>query len=426
MINNNQMNIFSEFKDKSLELAYQKSDWLERKKYYFISYFTCTFLFFLHGFFDYNRTFITSSANAIFGLRFLFLCVCIHFIYFYKDKNTPSRVYEYCFGLCIISILIILLLTIFTGGSSHTLHIGVMIMAVSFYIALPGKALYSLISGILVSCIYIFLGNNSDPNNQNESYIKNSSNFILAFFSLNQQRYSRLEFLHHKRLNDVGDIKSKVLSTLAHDISSPLSVILMIAELGQNQVPNKNTVRTEEYFTRIGVNIKKIDNLIKQLIDWTLEHSNQISNEDTKDIKKSVDAAIEYVKDMADLKNIKIVNQLEAISLTHEPLMVETIFRNLLSNAIKFTPENQSIYLTSKIDSSYRISILDKAEQLTDDQIKSIIHREGNTSTHGTGGEKGHGLGLQLVHSFLNAHKATLNIRRNNSGGNIFTTVFPL
>src|SRR5690606_18941743 len=157
-MNTADLNIWGEFKNRTQEKEFQEYYWLTKKNYFFISYFTCTFLFALHGLFDFDRIFVMGSPQALLVVRGAFLATCLYFIYRYRNCVVPPpNLYYFCFFLKMCSVVIILLLTILTKGQSLTLHLGTLFMMAAFYICLPSRALFALISSCCISLVFIFL-----------------------------------------------------------------------------------------------------------------------------------------------------------------------------------------------------------------------------------------------------------------------------
>jgi signal transduction histidine kinase len=422
------LNQFAEFRDRELEVRFQEYFWDQRKQYFFISYFICTALFLIHGVFDFKRVFVQSTPMVLMGVRLSFFLVCLHFIYHFKKQKNPKLLYEYCFVLKLFSVLIILLLTLFTGGLSQTLLIGSMIMCSSFYVMLPGRAIYSLISGLCITSVFLILGNHSDPNYLLGSFILLSSNFILWFFCKNQHKYNRLEFLHQNNLKDLGEMKTKMLTTLAHDIRSPLSVIMMRAELGEKGAFKVCDEKLVEHFNRINLSTHKIESLIKDLLNWTFTKSSKTFHleQPKSSILSTISSSLDYLAEGAEIKNIKFDTNIQDELISHDPTMVETILRNLLSNSIKFSAKDSDIKVYTFLKDEYHIRIYDTGAMLTEEQIKNIESGNTQKSSDGTSGEKGYGVGLTLVTTFLRVHNAKLKISSTPEGGNLFELVFPI
>ncbi len=407
-----QINFFGEFSDRALEKEFINFQWSERKLYYLVSYFTCTILFFFHGFFDYKRDLVVGSPNILMGVRLLFLVFCSFFVFRFRKVKQPRFLYEYCFSLQLFSILIIFLLTVFTGGMSATLPIGVMIMYASFYIMLPGRPIYALLSSLFITCIYLFLGDRTNENYFIFSFIIISSNIILWVFCRNQNRYQRLEYISFLNFNELVDMKTKLLNVLAHDIRSPLQIIIMRSGVGKNGFLKGNYERIEEHFDSVKDNAYKIEGLVKDLLNWTLESKSEDLTKSRKkrDLNETLDVAIDYVKEAADLKSINIEKSFTSLKFNHDSIMMETVFRNLLSNSIKFSNEGSTVKIYTEVNlDKLELIIEDHGGQISEEQILKI--RDGRSfSTVGTKGEQGFGMGLRLVRSFLNYHKIEFNI----------------
>lgn len=422
------LNWMSEFKNAQVELEFQNYFWSSRKSYFFISYLICCSLFLIHGLFDFRREFIYFDPLYVMVIRIFLFLFSLYFVFKnYRSNNPPKLLYESCFLMQLLSVLIIFLLTIFTGGMSKTLHIGAMIMFSSFYIMLPGKSLYALISSFLISSVYILLADRSDPNFYLISFIIIASNCILWFFCKNQHKYNRLEFEHQKNLKDLSLMKGKMLTTLAHDIRSPLSVILLRSELSVAKNNQMDLERVFKNMESIKKNTLKIENLIGDLIKWTLSQNSRTSLalDKSHSIAQTIDNSISYLQDAAILKNISFLKKVEDYDFVFDPAMVETILRNLISNSIKFSRPDSSIEIRGEYRNGYFIEIFDSAATLSDEQILKIKKGESQVSKEGTKGEKGYGVGLSLVHTFLGEHKASLEIKSHPDKGNIFKIKFP-
>lgn len=89
--------------------------------------------------------------------------------------------------------------------------------------------------------------------------------------------------------------------------------------------------------------------------------------------------------------------------------MICLVIRNLLSNAIKFTSEDGQIIVENYTDSdNIYIKISDNGIGMHTEQIAKLFKNDSLTSTKGTLGEKGTGLGLLLCKDFISLHKRNI------------------
>lgn len=431
---NIELNAWGEFRCPEKEQEFQQFYWDNKKTYFLVSYLICTILFTLHGFFDFKRTFIMGDPSLLMALRFLFLGLCIYFVFRYKRSLTvPKHLYEFSFFLKMFSVFIILLLTLFTSGLSLTLHIGSMIMIASFYICLPARPLYALISSLSISAIFIFGASSTQEGmvmHILKSFILIASNVILWFYCLASQKFQRLEFISSQNLKTIADMKGKFLTTLAHDLRTPLTIIAGRNRLMQKKMEKKDELDIEKmqnYTNSISDNIKTINDMIEGLIHWTISKDEYILNEKPLEqmrINQTINNAIHFVDEMAQNKKTQIICELCEDELQHDPIMIETIIRNLLNNAIKFSPENSTIKIKTYLDEKFHIEIYDNANLLSSEDIKKIELGGAIASRLGTKNEKGTGLGLKLIHSFLKVQNGKLKVSHHDAG-NVFKLELP-
>lgn len=110
-------------------------------------------------------------------------------------------------------------------------------------------------------------------------------------------------------------------------------------------------------------------------------------------------------------------------------IFCHTIMGNLISNAIKFSTPNQPIGISIKRDGEkVQISVSNDGPGMTKSKIDSIFSIKNMTTTLGTMGEKGTGLGLPLVFKFVNLMHGEIYVSSKVSLENPkeSTTVFAL
>ncbi|MCW3110463.1 MAG: sensor signal transduction histidine kinase, partial [Segetibacter sp.] len=94
---------------------------------------------------------------------------------------------------------------------------------------------------------------------------------------------------------------------------------------------------------------------------------------------------------------------------------------------IKFSKENSDIIIqTERKENNILISFIDRGLGMADETVKNI--REGNflTSSFGTKGEKGAGLGLSLCKDFIEKNNGSFHINSVVNVGSNFSYTLPL
>jgi signal transduction histidine kinase len=106
--------------------------------------------------------------------------------------------------------------------------------------------------------------------------------------------------------------------------------------------------------------------------------------------------------------------------------MLATILRNLISNAIKFTPRSGTVTIRA-LDSEHHaeISVIDTGTGMSRELQDRLFNLNGNTTAHGTEGEKGTGLGLLLCKEFIEVHGGKIRIESEKGKGSAFIFTLP-
>ena len=102
--------------------------------------------------------------------------------------------------------------------------------------------------------------------------------------------------------------------------------------------------------------------------------------------------------------------------------MLRSILQNLITNAIKFTP-NQGQIVISAVDKNefIEISIIDTGIGIEAQRSSKLFNFIEFTSTTGTAGEKGTGLGLPLCKEFIERNGGKIWVESKIGKGSKFT-----
>jgi len=108
---------------------------------------------------------------------------------------------------------------------------------------------------------------------------------------------------------------------------------------------------------------------------------------------------------------------------------LQQILGNLISNAIKFTPKRGFITVELELfgddhNQKLKLEVKDSGQGMSNKVVNAILGK-GTTSTEGTNGETGYGLGLQLVRQLIAEKGGTLDLTSKVGNGSVFTVVLP-
>lgn len=239
---------------------------------------------------------------------------------------------------------------------------------------------------------------------------------------LRQQKLAVEEVLHEK---------DTLLRILSHDLSNQICAASGFAEL---LVDHKcQNYDAKEMVGFIKVALDRATNLInfsKTLI--AIESGKIAITLVNKDIRLATSEAIVAFKESLEKKELSLVTDFGAspISVPLEPNIYNlTVIGNLVSNAIKFSNQGQTVNLTIKqVGNRAVVTISNYGPGMTKEKMTTLFSMKTRTTTLGTSGEKGTGLGLPLVCKFVKMMSGEVCVDSKPTAGNphILVTTFSL
>lgn len=227
-----------------------------------------------------------------------------------------------------------------------------------------------------------------------------------------------------------GQIKSntKFLSIIAHDLRGPVGNISSFLDLLQNETEISEQER-KKYLKLLNVLSQSTFHLLQNLLEWATKSKNLNKFKSERiELGQIVTGNIDFFKGATSLKSIDL-KYIEAkkVIVSGNSNMLQTIVRNLISNAIKFTPTGGTITITTEeTHGKVRLTVSDTGQGMKPEVINSFYKFETNTSTIGTNGEVGSGLGLVLCKELASRMNGIINIESDIGAGTKVIIDFPL
>lgn len=230
-----------------------------------------------------------------------------------------------------------------------------------------------------------------------------------------------------RELERINKTKDTFFSIIAHDIRSPFSAIQGLAELSRLKLEQGKPEDAEEYIGLIDDAVRAGNDLLNNLLEWSrLQNSNLSFNPCEIIAEEAVTDAVTFLKANADRKNITILAEMEPeVRIWADDKMLATILRNLISNAIKFSQTGGAVSVTAtRAENGVSICVQDQGVGIPPERQKTLFGFGSVSSTEGTDGEKGSGLGLVLCSEFMQLHNGNIEVH-SKPGETRFMLHFP-
>lgn len=220
------------------------------------------------------------------------------------------------------------------------------------------------------------------------------------------------------------EAQSRFSSDAAHELRTPLSVMLLETEVGLRNTKASKT----DYAAILRSNLDEIRRL-QQLTDRLLALSrNEKLPMQTSSVKTIVSSAVQHVAMQAKHKKIIIQNNTNSIALqAHADSLTDAIII-LLDNAIKYSAPKTTVTVTSQAKHRHIfITISDQGIGIKAADIPKLFQRFYRVDTaRNTDGMVGAGLGLSLAHKIIAAHGGDIQVKSTLGQGSSFTIALPL
>lgn len=256
---------------------------------------------------------------------------------------------------------------------------------------------------------------------------------LMNSFILITERERRIKNLEQSQV-----LLETIFFALSHDLANPLQSVYMISKMAEE----KDSITAEKIKT-ISRNINKMVRIFDNLKNIARTSLNGKLTLQLKmhPISELIEEAIESVEDQANAKRISISYELPKQDSFYQQVFVDRdifvhqILGNFLTNSVKFSEIGQKIKITvDHIHATNQVQLVirDWGCGIEHEKVNKLFSWQQQTSSLGTHGELGTGIGLPLALKFLKSMSGDLKLASNhhtvsdtNTRGTQITLILP-
>ncbi len=222
------------------------------------------------------------------------------------------------------------------------------------------------------------------------------------------------------------DLRRQMTADVAHELRTPISVILGHAEGIRDGVLESSEQALEVIYDEA----TRLERLVGDLRLLSLMDAGELPLEtaptDPVSLIRSAAASLRAIAREKDIElALEVETGLPTLELDGDRIM--QVLSNLLTNALRHTPEGGRIVVRAQAgDGGVRIQVIDSGAGIPEADLPHIFERfyRVDKSRHRVGA--GTGLGLAIARSLSEAQGATLSAANRAAGGAVFTLELPL
>ena len=211
-----------------------------------------------------------------------------------------------------------------------------------------------------------------------------------------------------------------------HDLRSPLSAIVVYAELLMNRVMGDLDNRQLEPIRTIHRNCNNLIRMAEDVLASAKVRAGAVAPRfELGDVTEIVREAVRSLQGLADAKNIHINLQQPEVQLQRllDADFLTRAFSNVLGNAIKFSPHGGEIRVRLERDErEIRVAFTDEGPGISPDKRDEIFQKFRGGEPGSVGG---HGLGLSIAQYFIDLHGGRILVDGIRGRGSTFLVGLP-
>jgi two-component system phosphate regulon sensor histidine kinase PhoR len=225
-------------------------------------------------------------------------------------------------------------------------------------------------------------------------------------------------------LKELDRIKSELVSTVSHDLRSPLTSIKGFADL----LPMAGQLNEQQmYFLgKIQRGVANITEMISDLLDLGRIEAEAYMEMKPCDLAGIIEKNVATLQSATELKKqtLRIDVPPDLPPVWGNPFRLAQALANLVGNAIKYTPEGGHISVSAIAqDEQVIITVEDNGIGIPTDDLPHIFDKFYRVKSPETDGIVGSGLGLSLVKSIIDKHQGRVWVHSHVGVGSAFTVV---
>ncbi|WP_299248388.1 ATP-binding protein [uncultured Aquimarina sp.] len=251
--------------------------------------------------------------------------------------------------------------------------------------------------------------------------------FLLFLLGIGVWAYRKLG-KQQKELTSINQVKNRLFSIIAHDLRGMIIPFQRSGKILKYHIDKGNHEKTIELSQALEQNSESLSNMLDNLLNWSLEQMDGYKmNPEKILVSEQLNEIISVYEQQASYKKTKIVLKYEDdFWINIDKGAFHVIFRNLIGNALKYTEGGNIRIEFTRENNNFLCSVIDTGVGMSQDQLENLFTLEEKKSTIGTQGEKGTGLGLNLVYRFVKMYKGTIQVSSEKRIGTRFNLSIPI
>jgi len=231
-----------------------------------------------------------------------------------------------------------------------------------------------------------------------------------------------------RELSELNASKDKFFSIIAHDLKNPFNVLVSYTSILKTDLEMFTPEQLQQIISDLNKASENGFNLLQNLLLWTRSQTNRIHILKSNFVLKNIFTEVKELAllNMLDKQQTMTMDIDPTLTVYADKDMISAVLRNLVFNAIKFSAKGSEIYLrANRAGAEVRVDVIDSGVGIPEENLKRLFTIDKSSTTQGTEGEMGTGLGLVLCKEFVEKNKGKIWVDSKVGKGSVFSFIIP-
>jgi two-component system, OmpR family, sensor histidine kinase KdpD len=220
-------------------------------------------------------------------------------------------------------------------------------------------------------------------------------------------------------------LRNSLLAALSHDLRTPLTVLVGLAESLYLTKPELSAVQRETA-EAITEEAHRMSALVSNLLDMARIESGGVKlNLEWQPLEEVIGTALDATRGFLKQHRIEVRLPPDLPLVRFDALLIERVLVNLLENAAKYTPAGSTVTIAAEVVADeLTVSVSDNGPGLPIGREDAVFEKF--TRGHRESATPGVGLGLAICRAIIESHGGKIHGHNRPGGGASFNFTLPL
>ena len=233
-----------------------------------------------------------------------------------------------------------------------------------------------------------------------------------------------------RRLEELDRLKRDFVSTVSHDLKTPLSSMQETVEVMLEELPGPLTQRQRRLLELNRESARRLSHMLAKLLDLSRLEAEATPERDVVDLAAIVRNGVDRfdVSRPGRGPSFALIAPATPLWIRANAGGIAQVLENLLENALKFSPPGGTVRVAVAdlpTNGTVLLSVADEGPGVPDAEKERVFERFHQTSAGRTVGSHGVGLGLSICRHIVAAHGGVIWVADHEPRGAVFCVLLP-